>query len=65
MVSGLILGRNVQFCELALWVPADINLLSAVRRFERFVANPEVKVAALFEPFVLAMQASLSYETRT
>ena len=63
MVSGLILGRNVQFCELALWVPADINLLSAVRRFERFVANPEVKVAALFEPFVLAMQASLSYET--
>jgi hypothetical protein len=63
MISGLILGRNVQFWELAIWVPADINLLSAVRRFERFVANPEVQVAALFEPFVLAMQASLSHET--
>jgi hypothetical protein len=63
MISGLILGRNVQFCELALWVPADIHLLSAVRRFERFVANPQVQVAALFEPFVLAMQASLRYET--
>lgn len=63
MISGLILGRNVQFWELAIWVPTDINLLSAVRRFERFVANPEVQVAALFEPFVLAMQASLRYES--
>lgn len=62
MISGLILGRNVQFWELAVWVPADIQLLSAVRRFERFVANPEVQVAALFEPFVLAMQASLRSE---
>ena len=63
MVTGLVLGRNVQFCELAVWMPLDIQLLSAVRRFERFVANPEVKAAALFEPFVLAMQASLSNET--
>jgi len=63
LVTGLILGRNVQFWELALWVPSDIQLRSAVRRFERFVANPDVKVAALFEPFVLAMQASLSHET--
>ena len=63
LITGLILGRNVQFWELAVWMPADIQLLSAVRRFERFVANPDVKVAVLFEPFVLAMQASLSSET--
>ena len=63
MVTGLILGRSVQFWELAVWIPTDIQLLSAVRRFERFVANPDVKVAELFEPFVLAMQASLSSET--
>ena len=63
LVTGLILGRSVQFWEVAVWIPADIRLLSAVRRFERFVANPDVKVAVLFEPFVLAMQASLSSET--
>jgi hypothetical protein len=63
MVSGLFLGRNVQFWELALWMPLPIQLTSAVRRFERFVADPAVDVVALFEPFVLAMQASLGAET--
>jgi hypothetical protein len=63
MVSGLFLGRNVQFWELALWVPTPIQLTSAVRRFERFVADPAVDVMAFFEPFALAMQASLGQET--
>jgi hypothetical protein len=63
LVTGLIFGRSVQFWEVAVWKPADIRLLSAVRRFERSVANPDVKVAPLFELFVLAMQASLSSET--
>jgi len=63
MVTGLFLGRNVQFWELALWMPTPIQLTSAVRRFERFVADPAVDAIALFEPFVLAMQASLGNET--
>jgi hypothetical protein len=63
MVTGLFLGRNVQFYELALWMPTPIQLTSAVRRFERFVADPAVDAVALFEPFVLAMQASLGHET--
>ena len=63
MVTGLFLGRNVQFWELALWMPTPIQLTSAVRRFERFVADPAVDAIALFEPFVLAMQASLGSET--
>jgi len=63
LVTGLFLGRNVQFWELALWMPIPIQLTSAVRRFERFVADPAVDAAALFEPFVLAMQASLGCET--
>jgi hypothetical protein len=63
MGTGLFLGRNVQFWELALWVPTPIQLTRAVRRFERFVADPAVDAAALFEPFVLAMQASLRRET--
>ena len=62
MVSGLILGRSVQFWEIAQWMPTPIQLTSGVRRLERFVADPTVVVATLFEPFVLAMQASLGNE---
>jgi hypothetical protein len=63
MVSGLILGRSVQLWEIAVWIPWDIYLPSGVRRFERWLADPQVQVAELFEPFVLAMQATLGNET--
>jgi hypothetical protein len=42
MVTGLLLSRCVQFREFAVWVPADIQLLSAVRRFERFVYSSSI-----------------------
>jgi hypothetical protein len=63
MVTGLFLGRHVQLWEIALWVPVPIQLTSLVRRFERFVADPRVKVAAFFHPFVLASIACLGNET--
>jgi len=63
MVSGLLLGRSVQLWEIATWIPWEIQLPSGVRRFERWLADPHVKVADLFEPFVLAMQATLGNET--
>jgi len=63
MVSGLLLGRSVQLWEIALWIPWELNLLSGVRRFERWLADPRVKVADLFEPFVWAMVATLGNET--
>jgi len=63
MVSGLILGRSAQLWEIAVWIPWDIQLTSGVRRFERWLADPHVKVADLFAPFVLAMQATLGDET--
>lgn len=63
LVSGLLLGRSVQLWEIALWIPWDIQLTSGVRRFERWLADPHVKVAELFEPFVRAMQATLGNET--
>lgn len=63
MVSGLILGRSVQLWEIAVWIPWEVQLTSGVRRFERWLADPHVKVADLFAPFVLAMQASLGNET--
>jgi len=63
MVTGLFFGRHVQLWMMALWCPWDVNLLSTVRRFERFVADDKVDIHAIFEPFVLAMQASLGNET--
>ena len=63
MITGLFLGRHVQLWEIALSVPLPIQLTSIVRRFERFVADPSLDIAALFEPFVIAMQVSLGQET--
>lgn len=63
MVTGLFLGRHVQLWEIALWVPLPIQLTSLVRRFERFVAEPRVKVGAFFHPFVLAGMTCLGNET--
>lgn len=63
LVSGLLLGRSVQLWEIAIWIPWDIQLTSGVRRFERWLADPHVKVADLFAPFVRAMQATFSNET--
>lgn len=63
MITGVFLGRHVQLWEIALWVPVPIQLTSIVRRFERFVADERVDAAALFEPFVIAMQVSLGQET--
>ncbi len=63
MVTGLFFGRHVQLWMIALWCPRDVQLLSIVRRFERFVADERVEIYAIFEPFVWAMQASLGNET--
>lgn len=63
MVTGVFLGHHVQLGEIALWVPLPIQLTSIVRRFERFVADPAVKVAVFFHPFVLASIACLGNET--
>ena len=63
MVTGLFFGRHVQLWMIALWCPWDVQLLSTVRRFERFVADERVDIHTIFEPFVWAMQASLGNET--
>lgn len=63
MITGLFFGRHVQLWQIAAWVPLNIQLLSIVRRFERWVANPEVEMKKFFKPFVLAMQHSLGNET--
>jgi hypothetical protein len=44
MVTGLFLERHVQLWRIALWVPLNIQLHSIVRRFERWVADPNVEM---------------------
>jgi hypothetical protein len=63
MVTGLFLGRHVQFWSIALWLPFDIQLTSLERRFERFVADPRVEAGKWFKPFVEAMYLAFGDET--
>jgi hypothetical protein len=64
LVTGLFLGRHVQFWSIALWLPFDIQLTSLVRRFERFVADPRIEARKWFKPFVEAMYLSFGNETQ-
>ncbi len=63
MITGVFLGNHVQLYQMALWVPLDIQLLSIVRRFERFVENPDVDAGKYFRPFVYAMQCCFDDQT--
>ncbi len=63
LVTGLFLGRHVQFWAIAVWLPFDIQLTSLERRFERFVADPRVEAGKWFKPFVEAMNLSFGSET--
>jgi len=62
LLTGLFLGRHVQLWQIAVWAPVAVQLLSLVRRFERWCANEHVDIAVFFKPFVLAMQTSLGHE---
>ena len=63
MITGMLLGPHVQLFAIAMCVPLLIKLPSIVRRFERFVADDQVKVGKYFAPFVRAMIISLGNET--
>lgn len=63
LVTGLFLGRHVQFWSIAVWLPFDVQLTSLERRFERFVADPRVESGKWFKPFVEAMNRSFGTET--
>ena len=52
------IGRSVQFWGIGR-LDAGRHPVAQCGALKRFVANPGVKVAALFEPFVLAMQRSI------
>lgn len=63
MVSGILLGPHIQLFAIAMCTPLDIQLLSIVRRFERFVADDRINVKVFFKPFVIAMSECLGNET--
>jgi hypothetical protein len=63
LVTGLFLGRHVQFWAIAVWLPFDMQLTSLERRFERFVADLRVEAGKWFKPFVEAMYLAFGDET--
>jgi len=63
MITGMLLGPHIQLFAIAMCVPLAIKLPSIVRRFERFVADPQINVEQCFAPFVRAMINALGNET--
>lgn len=63
MIGGILLGPHVQLFAIAMCVPLNIQLLSIVRRFERFIADERIVVETFFKPFVIAMSECLGNET--
>lgn len=62
MIVGLILGRNVQFAQMAEEVNYPYKESSLEDRFRRFVANHNIKATMFFFPFVESILATLSQE---
>jgi hypothetical protein len=63
MITGMLLGPHVQLFAIAMCLPIAAKPTSLTRRLERFVADERIVVQTLFEPFVIAMIASLGNET--
>ncbi len=63
MITGIMLGPHIQLFAIAMCVPLHIQLLSIVRRFERFVTDDRINVETFFKPFVVAMSQCLGNET--
>ncbi len=50
LITAIFHGRSVQLGPIATKVPAQVNLLSVVRRLSRFLDNPAVRVREWYEP---------------
>lgn len=59
MVTGVLLGRNVQLWSIALWSGLSAEQNSVIRRFERWLSKSIVDPQKLFYPFVQAMHHCL------
>lgn len=51
MMSGIFLSRSVQLNHMARKVPIRAKKLSTVKRFSRFLDNPQVQTRVWYDPF--------------
>src|SRR5574341_2166292 len=58
MLCGIFLSGSVQLNHLARQTPSRAKKLSTVKRFSRFLDNPQVKVRAWYDPFARWMLLS-------
>ncbi len=59
MVTGVLLGRNVQLWEMALWSGLEAKQSSIIHRFKQWLSHTLVNPQPLFYPFVKAMHDCL------
>jgi hypothetical protein len=52
LVSGIALSHSVTLSRIAAALPHPVEVLSLVRRLERFLDNPAFQVRAWYEPYV-------------
>lgn len=62
LIVGIFLSRSVQLTRIAPKIPFGIKLPSAVRRLERFIDNPALRVRDWYDP---TARDWLSYIART
>lgn len=60
MITGLLLGENVQLKEIVKNVYYTQKATSLEERFRRFLRNDNLEVQTLFNPFIVAILASLA-----
>ncbi len=52
MMAGIYVGQTVQLGRIASKIPGQAERNSVVRRLERFVANPSIRVREWYEPVI-------------
>jgi hypothetical protein len=60
MMSGIFLSGSVQLNHIARKLPLRAKKLSTVKRFSRFLDNPEVDVGVWYEPFARRLLQSVA-----
>lgn len=55
LLSGIAASRSVCLSHIAAVLPSNAQLLSVVRRLDRFLENPAFRVRAWYEPYVQAL----------
>lgn len=63
LITGIFHSRSVQLSHVATKIPAQVDLLSVVRRLSRFLDNPALRVREWYEPLARGWLDYLAHTT--